>query len=146
LPRTERADGGEAEGRSAIDPAGRGETILVVEDEAGVRQVATRALERAGYRVLGANSLAQAAAVTRSTSGPIDLLITDLILPDGSGGDVARLLTELRPQLRVLYVSGYTDDPELRRGISESEVEFLSKPFAPSGLVSRVREVLVRRG
>jgi signal transduction histidine kinase len=123
---------------------GRGETVLVVEDDASVRQVTVRVLVQAGFRVLEATSLVQAVKVTRANSGPIDLLLTDLLLPDGAGGDIAVRIAELRPEIRVLYVSGYTDDPALRRGISEHEIEFLSKPFSPTRLVTRVREVLER--
>jgi len=123
---------------------GRGETVLVVEDDASVRQVVLRVLAQAGFRVLEATSLVQAVKVTRASSGPIDLLLTDLVLPDGTGGDVAERIAELRPEIRVLYVSGYTDDPSLRRGISEHEIEFLSKPFSPLRLITRVREVLER--
>jgi signal transduction histidine kinase/CheY-like chemotaxis protein len=146
LPRSRQADDAPrgAQGAAQVGKLGRGETVLVVEDEANVRQVTRRALEQAGYRVLDANGLIQAVALTRSTPGPIDLLLTDLVLPDGGGGEVAARVAELRPEIRVLYVSGYTDDPALRRGISESEVEFLGKPYAPDRLVRRVREVLDR--
>lgn len=123
---------------------GRGETVLVVEDDASVRQVTVRVLVQAGFRVLEATSLVQAVKLTRAHSGAIDLLLTDLMLPDGTGGDVAERIAELRPEIRVLYCSGYTDDPALRRGISEHEIEFLSKPFAPNRLITRVREVLER--
>jgi signal transduction histidine kinase/CheY-like chemotaxis protein len=125
-------------------PAAHGETVLVVEDETSVRQVTVRVLEQAGYRVLDAASLSQALTLTRSVEGRIDLLLTDLVLTDGSGVDVADRVSKLRPNIRVLYVSGYTDDPALRRGISEHEVDFLSKPFTPARLVARVREVLER--
>ncbi|HEX3854731.1 MAG TPA: response regulator [Polyangiaceae bacterium] len=124
--------------------AGHSETLLVVEDEASVLRVTKRILEQAGYRVLSASSLVQAVTIARSTPGPIELLLTDLVLPDGGGRDVAERIAELRPEIRVLYVSGYTDDPALRHGISASEVEFLAKPFAPDQLVARVREVLDR--
>jgi signal transduction histidine kinase/CheY-like chemotaxis protein len=120
----------------------RGETVLVVEDEHSLRQVMIRVLVDAGYRVLDAGSLKDAVSLARSVLVTIDLLITDLVLPDGSGGEVAARITELRPEIRVLFVSGYTDDPALRRGISENEIDFLSKPFTPVRLVSRVREVL----
>jgi signal transduction histidine kinase/ActR/RegA family two-component response regulator len=124
--------------------ARHGETLLVVEDETSVLRVTKRILEQAGYRVLSASTLIQAIAVARSTAGPIELLVTDLVLPDGGGRDVAERVAELRPEIRVLYVSGYTDDPALRHGISASEVEFLAKPFAPDRLLARVREVLDR--
>jgi DNA-binding NtrC family response regulator len=122
----------------------RGETVLVVEDETGVRRIAVRALVDAGYRVLEATNVAEAVAVAGAAQGTIDLLLTDLVLPDGGGGEVARRITELRPGIRVLYVSGYTDDPALRRDISENEVEFLGKPFSPDQLSATVRKVLDR--
>jgi CheY-like chemotaxis protein len=125
-------------------PSGHGETILVVEDEASVRQVTLRALQLAGYRVFEATNLSEAVALTSVEKRPIDLLLTDLVLPDGNGGEVAQAITRLRPGIRVLYVSGHTDDAGLRRGISESKIEFLSKPFTPGRLVARVREVLDR--
>jgi len=130
--------------KKARAEARRGETLLVVEDETSVLRVTKRILEQAGYRVLSASNLIQAIAVARSTPGPIELLLTDLVLPDGGGRDVAERIAELRPEIRVLYVSGYTDDPALRHGISASEVEFLAKPFAPEQLVERIREVLER--
>ena len=145
LPRSQQ---GVAAAAPALDTAstrtGRGELVLVVEDDASVRQVTIRVLTQAGYRVLEATNLVQAVKLTRSASGPIDLLLTDLVLPDGTGGDVAERVAELRPDIRVLYVSGYIDDPGVRRGISENEIEFLSKPFSPTRLVARVREVLER--
>jgi CheY-like chemotaxis protein len=145
LPRSQLAREAAAAPRDRAEAAlPHGETVLVVEDEAAVRHVTLRVLAQAGYQVLDAESLAQAVLVARDTPGRIDLLLTDLVLPDGSGGDVANQISALRPGIRVLYVSGYTDDPALRRGISESELEFLSKPFTPDALVSRVREVLER--
>jgi CheY-like chemotaxis protein len=146
LPRSRR---GEAPAPATATPkrpsdAGYGETLLVVEDESNVLRVTKRILEHAGYRVLSASSLAEAIAVARSTSDPIELLLTDLVLPDGGGRDVAERVAQLRPGIRVLYMSGYTDDPELRHGISASEVEFLPKPFAPDQLLARVRAALAR--
>jgi two-component system, cell cycle sensor histidine kinase and response regulator CckA len=143
LPRSDRAlDVATPAQDAGALRAGKGETVLVVEDDASVRQVTVRILVQAGFRVLQASNLVQAVKLTRATTETIDLLLTDLVLPDGSGGDVAERIAELRPEVRVLFVSGYTDDPGLRRGISEHELEFLSKPFAPSRLISRVREVL----
>jgi two-component system cell cycle sensor histidine kinase/response regulator CckA len=145
LPRSQlqQAVGG-ASTKSGARTGGHGETVLVVEDDVSVRRVTIRVLTQAGYRVLEATNLVQAVKIMLATPGPIDLLLTDLVLPDGSGDDVAERIAELRPQIRVLYVSGHTDYPALRRGISEHEVEFLSKPFSPTRLVTRVREVLER--
>lgn len=131
-------------GSVPVAKVGRGETVLVVEDDASVRQLTTRILKQAGYEVLDAASLVQALAVTRARQGAIDLLLTDMVLTDGSGGDVAERITQLRPDIRVLFVSGYSDDPALRSGISEREPEFLGKPFSPNGLATRVRELLDR--
>jgi signal transduction histidine kinase/ActR/RegA family two-component response regulator len=145
LPRSRRAgDTGRVTAAPKGPEASHGETLLVVEDEASVLRITKRILEQAGYRVFSASSLVQAVAVARTTPGPIQLLLTDLVLPDGGGRDVAERIAELRPEIRVLYVSGYTDDPALRHGISASEVEFLAKPFTPDELVARVREVLDR--
>jgi signal transduction histidine kinase/ActR/RegA family two-component response regulator len=129
-------------GERVVPPVARGETVLLVEDEPRVRAVTSRILEQAGYRVLEATGVAQAVKLTRGEHKPIELLLTDMVLPDGSGADVAERVVALRPGIRVLFVSGYTDDPALRRGISESEVEFLSKPFTADRLLARVRQVL----
>ena len=145
LPRSEA--GSEAAGAMVGEAAariGRGQCVLVVEDEARVREVAVHALERAGFRALEASSVAQAVEVIRSVAGRVDLLVTDLVLPDGSGADVSARVAELHSEIRVLYMSGYTDDAVLRRGISENELEFLAKPFTPARLVTRVCEVLGR--
>ncbi len=145
LPRSRLADDVLTASKAPeLVPAARGETVLLVEDDISVRQITILALQQAGYRVLDAGNLVQAVKLTRSATGPIDLLVTDLVLPDGSGSDVAERIVELRPEIRILYISGYTDDPGLRRGISESELEFLSKPYSPASLVARVREVLER--
>jgi signal transduction histidine kinase len=125
-------------------PTADGATVLVVEDEPSLRYVTVRVLTQAGYRVLAAGTLEQAVNIARDEQGQIALLLTDLVLPDGNGGHVAKQVGQLRPGIRVLYISGHTDDVTLRRGISESEVEFLSKPFTPASLVARVREVLQR--
>lgn len=129
-------------GERVAPPVAHGETVLLVEDEPRVRAVTSRILEQAGYRVLEATGVAQAVKLTRSEQNQIELLLTDLVLPDGSGADVAERVVALRPGIRVLFVSGYTDDPALRRGISESEVEFLAKPFTADRLLARVRQLL----
>ncbi len=144
LPRELAAEATSAVGGQTTPRPGRGQRVLVVEDEAKVRVVTVRVLTQAGFSVLEAGSVAQAVEVARSAPGQIDLLVTDLVLPDGSGADVSARVAELRADIRVLYVSGYTDDAALRRGISESEIEFLGKPFTPARLIARVTEVLAR--
>ncbi|HVY30355.1 MAG TPA: ATP-binding protein [Polyangiaceae bacterium] len=145
LPRTQvRRFSQPPAGERPAPPVAHGETVLLVEDESRVRAVTSRILEQAGYRVLEATGVAQAVKLTRSEQAPIELLLTDLVLPDGSGADVAERVVALRPNVRVLFVSGYTDDPALRRGISESALEFLSKPFTADRLLARIREVLDR--
>jgi DNA-binding response OmpR family regulator len=123
-------------------PEGGHETILVVEDSAEVRRFIRIALLRLGYKVLEAASAEQAVAACRKSTDRIDLLVTDLILPDSAGQDVAKLLTEARPDLRVLYISGYTQDFAGIEGVPRTGIEFLQKPFAADTLGLRVREIL----
>jgi two-component system, cell cycle sensor histidine kinase and response regulator CckA len=125
----------------AVWPPGH-ETILLAEDEESVRTVATAALERCGYRVLAAADGEAALALARACNEPIDLLLSDVVMPGMHGRQLAEQLLAERAPLRVLFASGYTDDDVLLRGIRVNEVPFLQKPFTPSQLVRRVREVL----
>ena len=113
------------------------ETILLVEDEEGVRRVLETMLRRSGYRVLSSASTFEAMAAVRGHSGPIDLLITDMVMPDLDGGGIADQLSTQHPEMRVLYVSGYGDPISLADGSS-----FLQKPFSSAELALKVREVL----
>ena len=117
-------------------------TVLLVEDEATVRTIAREVLVRNGYRVLVAEAGMQALAVARTHRGPIDLLFTDVVMPGMSGRELAEALAQERPETRVLFTSGYTEDEVLHRGVSADTVAFLAKPFTPEGLVSRVAAVL----
>jgi PAS domain S-box-containing protein len=127
---------------SAPPPSGGSETVLLVEDEAAVRQFARRALESSGYCVLSAGDGAEALALASRHPGPIHVLLTDVVMPGMGGPELARRLSLLRPTLRVLYCSGYTDDASLRDGVRESGTAFLQKPFAPEDLIHKIREVL----
>jgi two-component system cell cycle sensor histidine kinase/response regulator CckA len=118
------------------------ETILLVEDEDSVRVVATGALERRGYRVLTAADGEAAIAISRAFPGRIDMLVSDVVMPGLNGRELAEQLELMRPGLRVLFVSGYTDDAVLRTGISMDERTFLQKPFTSLDLARRVRTVL----
>ncbi|PYO27335.1 MAG: hybrid sensor histidine kinase/response regulator [Gemmatimonadetes bacterium] len=142
LPRVEGAVE-PASGRAAPVPVARGsETVLVAEDEAPVRAVARHALERYGYRVLEAASAEAALDVAQRYSGPIHVLLTDVIMPGLSGRDLATRLAALRPETRVIYMSGYTDDAITRHGVLEPGFVFVQKPFTPDTLARTVRDVL----
>ena len=119
-----------------------GETILVVEDEPGVRRLATRALAERGYHVLEVADGEAALDLVREHLGPLDLVLTDAVMPGMGGTELARRLSEIRPATRHVFMSGYTDDEILRRGTLEPGVAFLQKPFTPEVLARVVREVL----
>jgi two-component system, cell cycle sensor histidine kinase and response regulator CckA len=118
------------------------ETVLLTEDEDSVRAVATAALERRGYRVLAAADGESAIAISRAFPGRIDLLVTDVVMPGMNGRELAEQLEQMRPGMRVLFVSGYTDDAVLLKGVSLDERTFLQKPFTSLELARRVRVVL----
>ncbi|MCL4301117.1 MAG: PAS domain S-box protein [Anaerolineae bacterium] len=118
------------------------ETILLVEDEEEVRNLVGRTLQGAGYTVLEARHGGEALSLAGQYQEPIDLLLTDVIMPQMSGRELAEQLTVFRPRMKVLFISGYTDDAVVRHGVLAAEVEYLSKPFSPSLLVSKVRQVL----
>ena len=118
------------------------ETILVAEDEDGVRTLVRRVLERRGYEVLEACSGVEALDVAERHRGRIHLLLTDVVMPGMGGRELSARLTEQRPETRVLFMSGYTDDQTLRRGLFDPDVAFLAKPFSSQDLSAAVRAVL----
>ncbi len=118
------------------------ETILLVEDETGVRELATDVLKSFGYRVLVAPDGAHALQVQADHAGPIHLLVTDVVMPQMSGRVLADRLRPLRPATRVLFMSGYTEDAIIQHRLLVSGIAFLEKPFTPTGLAAKVREVL----
>jgi two-component system, cell cycle sensor histidine kinase and response regulator CckA len=121
---------------------GGGETILVVEDQEAVRLYTKAALRHYGYHVLEASGGAEAVVVAQQHSGPIQLLLTDVVLPGMNGKELSQRLTTLIPHLRVLFMSGYTADVIAQRGIIDGGVAFLHKPFRPDELAAKVRDVL----
>jgi CheY-like chemotaxis protein len=123
-------------------PLNGNETILLVENESEVLSIANRILTRYGYRVMTAGDPETAIRMCRESPDHIDLLLTDVVMPKMSGPEVARQLVGLRPSLRVLYMSGFTDDSVVRHGLLESTVHFIQKPITPDLLARKVREVL----
>jgi len=139
LPMTSDRPAAPADSAAALPPA-TGELVMVVEDEASVRQVAARALADAGYQVLEAEDGSRALQLAASTSRRLALLLTDVVMPGMSGRELAASMAELRPGTPVLYTSGYTDGEILRRGLLEPGVAFVAKPFTAEALVRAVRQ------
>jgi two-component system, cell cycle sensor histidine kinase and response regulator CckA len=124
---------------------GLGETILLVEDDPQVRAVVGKMLESLEYRVLPAGDGEDALALAEAFDGPIDLLVSDLVMPGLGGRQVAERLRQSNPDTAVLYMSGYSDEAVVRRGVVDPNASFLQKPFATADLARRVREILEQR-
>jgi DNA-binding NtrC family response regulator len=122
------------------------ETILLVEDEEMVRNMTRTILESNGYKVLTATDGKDALSFCESYGGKIDMMLTDVIMPHMSGKVLAEQLAPQRPEMRVLYMSGYTDDAIVHHGALEEGIAFLPKPFAPDALAFKVREILDAKG
>ena len=131
-----------AEELPAPEGASGVETILLVEDETRVRKLIVDVLESRGYKLLEATRGEEAIRLARLHSNEIDLALVDVVMPEMSGPDVVRQIAPICPNIRVLYMSGYTDEAVLHHGIAESSAAFLQKPFLPDVLARRVREVL----
>jgi PAS domain S-box-containing protein len=128
--------------QATLRPSPTGEVVLVAEDDDQVRAVVRRVLSRAGYRVLEARSGGEALAVAEREVDRIDLLVTDVVMPEMGGPELGLALRGRRPALKLLYMSGYTDDSMLRHGLLEGEVAFMQKPVTPELLLRKVREAL----
>jgi CheY-like chemotaxis protein len=118
------------------------ETVLLVEDEKDVRKLGRDFLEDSGYQVLDAKDGAEALQIAGRHQGPIHLLLTDVVMPGMSGRELAERLASRRPEMKVLFVSGYTDDAIVHYGISNRDTSFLQKPFSLDALTRKVRELL----
>jgi PAS domain S-box-containing protein len=139
-----RAEGQPSSGRSAqgLPPRGGGETVLLAEDDESIRILAERILQNCGYSVLVAGDGREALEMATRHAGPIDLLVTDVVMPHLGGGQLAQRLGAVRPGLKVLFLSGYTDDAVVRHGVLEQGAAFLHKPFTIAALARKVRETL----
>jgi CheY-like chemotaxis protein len=118
------------------------ETILLVEDDASLREYASGVLRDFGYQVYEAGGGEEAIAIGRAKANKIDLLVTDVVMPEMGGRDLTDALASVAPRIRVLYMSGYTEAAIVHRGVLDPGIEFLAKPFSPDELAMRVREVL----
>lgn len=126
---------------SAEQPRGT-ETVLVIEDHAALRELTCTMLYSQGYTVLQAAQAADAERICRDYCGQIDLILTDVVMPEISGTELSRRLLKLRPTARLMYTSGYTENPAVRHEVLKYNLPFLQKPFGESDLLAKVREVL----
>ncbi|HOL72340.1 MAG TPA: PAS domain S-box protein [Bryobacteraceae bacterium] len=127
---------------TTVDERRGTETVLVVEDEEGVRELIAEMLRQRGYTVLTAENGVEALRVSAEHTGPIHLLVTDVVMPQMSGKQLADTLVSLRPDIKVLYLSGYTEYSMVHHGVLEPGFQFLGKPFSRETLVRKIREVL----
>jgi two-component system, cell cycle sensor histidine kinase and response regulator CckA len=141
LPRIDQPVSLEREARRKHAPKGS-ETILLVEDDEMVRTLVRETLEREGYKVIDSADPMEAQRIGENYRGKIQLLITDVVMPKLSGRELSRGLVGRRPDLKVLYMSGYTDSAIVNSGILQKEVFFIQKPFTPAMLSNKVREVI----
>ena len=142
LPRVEGPVDVRKEPRPRGEIPSGSETVLVVEDDDLVRDLAVRILEGRGYKVLEAAGAEEALRVWETYGEPVHLVLTDVVMPRMSGKELVEMLRKGRPGLKALYMSGYTDNAVLRHGILEEGIEFIQKPFSVDGLARKVREVL----
>jgi len=142
LPHTSKSEPGPQESPVVQVYAAAYETVLLVEDEPRVAGLVASALKKTGYIVLQASDATQALEIVRTHAAPIDLLLTDVVMPGMNGRQLADQVKLTRAETRVLYMSGYSDDAMLRHGIQTASVHFIQKPFSMEALGAKVRETL----
>jgi two-component system cell cycle sensor histidine kinase/response regulator CckA len=145
LPQAVEKIEAEAARRQPAPPSTGAETVLVVEDEARVRKLMVEVLAARGYRVLEAARGSEALRLVKEHRGPIHIALVDVVMPEMSGPELIREVAGLRPKMRVLYISGYTEEAIVHHHIPESGIEFLQKPFLPDALARKVRDILDTR-
>jgi CheY-like chemotaxis protein len=146
LPRYEGADSATVVRTETAVPCGHGETVLVVEDEKSLRVTCRQFLERLGYRALVAESPAEALDLAARHPGKIDLLLTDVVMPDMNGRELAERMGTIRPGLTCLYMSGYTADVIAHHGVLDEGMQFISKPFTRDDLARKLHAILGEDG
>jgi CheY-like chemotaxis protein len=137
----EPLDASELKPPIVTDLKGR-DTILVVEDDKTLREVICKGLKKFGYGVLEAANGGEALLICEKRKGPIDLILTDVVLPQMSGRELVERLEAMRPGIKVLYMSGYTENAIVNNGILKENVGFLQKPFKVNILVLKIREIM----
>jgi CheY-like chemotaxis protein len=120
------------------------ETVLVVEDEDAIRGLILSILAKSGYRATGARNGEDALAAASSSAGPVHLLLTDVVMPQMSGLDLGRRLQEIRPDIRILYMSGFADHPAVQQGTRDRRIDMIRKPFTAATLLAKIRGALDR--
>jgi two-component system, cell cycle sensor histidine kinase and response regulator CckA len=144
LPRASKVLASAVQNEADLVPAGRGETVMVVEDEPMLLELTSALLANLGYSVLTAEGPGQALSLARTYPGAIDLMVTDVVMPGLNGRDLRQAVLGIRPGLKCLYMSGYTADVIAHRGMLEEGVGFLQKPFSLGELAARVREAIAQ--
>ncbi len=142
LPRTDKAAQSAEREQTELQELQGSETILVAEDSESLREMAQEYLESMGYNVIAAASGEKALQWAKEFDGPIHLLLTDVVMPEMSGPELANQLASLRPGMKIIFTSGYTDDAIARQGILDPEVAFIQKPYRPRALAKKIRQVL----
>ncbi len=144
LPRHQTAVDPQADGAPAVASASDHAVILLVEDEPAILRVTARMLERVGYAVLAAGTPGEAVALAENHDGPIDLLLTDVVMPEMNGRELVQLIAVRRPGLKHLYMSGYTAEVIAHHGVVDTGVQFIAKPFSAAALTAAVERALER--
>ena len=145
LPRVKRDIKTEEKEHPPVENLSGSETVLIVEDDNSLRKLVQKSLQPHGYRILVAENGEDALRISKEHEGTIDLIITDVVMPMMGGKETAERLQAIHPQVKVIYMSGYTDDAIVHHGVLAPGLNFLEKPFSPKGLAHKVREVLDKK-